>query len=81
MDKWINSNPGKYYTINIFIQTIDPQEIVALSRELDDSKLTLPRESIDEKGWLEDLQPQTIDLIKFPDGAYAVSSGGNHRVF
>lgn len=75
---WIDSNPDKYLSIELDIQTVDPQKIIALSRVLDQSKLNRLRQLVMENGW-QHLHPGTISLIKFPDDSYVVYAGGNHR--
>ncbi|MCQ4085866.1 hypothetical protein [Saccharibacillus sp. JS10] len=78
--KYIDNKEEKYYKIDLGIQKVNPQEIIALSRSLDDEKLERLRERVKEEGWI-DKGPQTILLWKLPNKKLVVSGEGNHRAY
>jgi hypothetical protein len=86
MKNWLN-----YRELDVFndisvctvgICLIDPTNIIALSRPYEqicnDSNMQYLRESVAKRGW-QDPHPQTLHLLRLPEGQYTVSSGGNHR--
>lgn len=68
-----------YMTIELGIQTINPQKIIALSRIPVESQLESLRNKVRAAGW-SDPTPQGIHLVLLPDSdQFVVCSGGNHR--
>lgn len=78
--KYIENKEGKYYQIELGVQKVNPQKIVALSRTIDDTKLERLRKNVEEEGWV-DKNPAGILLWKLPNSKYVVSGEGNHRAF
>lgn len=76
----ISYNSRDFISIELGIQTVNPLDIIGLSRQLDGEKLSTLRRKIEEHGW-QNIEPHGISLIRLPDQSYIVNAGGNHRAF
>ncbi|WP_339820676.1 hypothetical protein MKZ15_06190 [Paenibacillus sp. FSL R7-0216] len=84
--KWLDSdqeidriqNSNNYISVELGIITVDPTEIIGLSRKLEENDLIYLRNKIINMGW-KDINPRGISLVLRPEGGYVVGSGGNHR--
>ncbi|OOZ97605.1 hypothetical protein CQZ91_13415 [Bacillus cereus] len=71
-------------TIDSVIQSINPQDIIAINETYDypdilnDYKMEKLKNSVKSEGW-KDKQPRDFCLLMLPDGKMLVNGGGNHR--
>ncbi|MDG5788796.1 hypothetical protein QA612_15095 [Evansella sp. AB-P1] len=75
---------GKFFTVDIGITSVNPNDIIGLSipqKELEkDTTLKRLRSYIKKKGWINK-HPHSIHLIRLPNLKYTVGNKGNRRSY
>ncbi|MEK5183270.1 hypothetical protein [Paenibacillus sp. FSL P4-0288] len=72
---------NEYIYLSLGINSVNPLNVIALSRELDQDKLEKVRSLVIKDGWLN-LDPRNaVRLLLMPNGSYVVDGRGNHRVY
>ncbi|HFJ9281494.1 TPA: hypothetical protein ACGW6Z_005798 [Bacillus cereus] len=85
IEEFTKNNQGREVTTDdIGVQTINPQDIIAINENYDypdilnDYKMEKLKKSVEENEWTDE-QPQGFCLLMFPDGKMVVNGAGNHR--
>ncbi|MRS25920.1 hypothetical protein [Bacillus sp. RIT694] len=79
-----NNQDREVTTDDIGVQSINPQDIIAINENYDypdilsDYKMDKLKKSVEENNWTNE-QPQGFCLLMLPDGKMIVNGAGNHR--